>query len=121
MSRPRWLTRREQQAWRGLLQMQREVGGRTARDLQRESGLSGPDYEVLVNLSEAPLRRTPRNRNLRSADARTSGRHQAVVRRRGLRPRDRRSHDARTSDAVALAWWPRLRPLALQAGVRPAR
>ena len=36
------------------MQMQREVGGRTARELQRESGLSGPDYEVLVNLSEAP-------------------------------------------------------------------
>lgn len=37
--------------------MQREVGGRAARELQHASGLSGADYEVLVNLSEAPAGR----------------------------------------------------------------
>jgi len=54
MSRSKWLTRREQQAWRGFLTMQRRLTGRVARELQLETGLSGPDYEVLVNLSEAP-------------------------------------------------------------------
>ncbi len=34
--------------------MQRRLSGRVARELQRETGLSGADYEVLVNLSEAP-------------------------------------------------------------------
>ncbi len=34
--------------------MERRLSGRVARDLQRETGLSGADYEVLVNLSEAP-------------------------------------------------------------------
>jgi DNA-binding MarR family transcriptional regulator len=54
MPRSRWLTQREQRAWRAFLAMQRQLIGRTARELQRESGLSGADYEVLVNLSEAP-------------------------------------------------------------------
>ncbi len=54
MSRSRWLTRREQRAWRSFLLMQRRLTGRVAREIQRETGLSGADYEVLVNLSEAP-------------------------------------------------------------------
>ncbi len=54
MSRSPWLTRREQRAWRAFLLMERRLTGRVARELQRETGLSGADYEVLVNLSEAP-------------------------------------------------------------------
>jgi DNA-binding MarR family transcriptional regulator len=54
MSRPRWLTRREQRAWRAFVDMQHLLVGRVARDLQRETGLSAGDYEVLVQLSEAP-------------------------------------------------------------------
>ncbi len=34
--------------------MDRRLTGRVARELLRETGLSGADYEVLVNLSEAP-------------------------------------------------------------------
>ncbi len=34
--------------------MDRRLTGRVARELLRETGLSGTDYEVLVNLSEAP-------------------------------------------------------------------
>jgi len=37
--------------------MERRLSGRVARELQRGTGLSGADYEVLVNLSEAPERR----------------------------------------------------------------
>ncbi len=37
--------------------MERRLTGRVARELQRETGLSGADYEVLVNLSEAPTGR----------------------------------------------------------------
>jgi DNA-binding MarR family transcriptional regulator len=54
MSPVPWLSEREQRAWRAFLAMQRQLIGRTARDLQRDTGLSGADYEVLVNLSEAP-------------------------------------------------------------------
>jgi DNA-binding MarR family transcriptional regulator len=49
-----WLSDREQRAWRALLTMQRRLAGRVARQLHSETGLSGADYEVLVNLSEAP-------------------------------------------------------------------
>ncbi|MHB8467996.1 MAG: MarR family winged helix-turn-helix transcriptional regulator [Acidimicrobiales bacterium] len=54
MSEPRWLNPLEARAWRGLLTMQGRLLRRVARDLQRETGLSAADYEVLVNLSEAP-------------------------------------------------------------------
>ncbi len=54
MSRSRWLTRREQRAWRSFLLMARRLNARVARELQRETGLSGADYEVLVHLSETP-------------------------------------------------------------------
>ena len=54
MSPARWLNRREQRAWRAYLLLEHQLGTRVARELQRETGLSGADYEVLVNLSEAP-------------------------------------------------------------------
>jgi DNA-binding MarR family transcriptional regulator len=54
MSRTRWLTEREQHAWRQFLLMQGELRDRVGSRLQRETGLSEADYEVLVNLSEAP-------------------------------------------------------------------
>lgn len=54
MARSRWLSRREQRAWRGFVLMQQQLLRRIGRDLQRETGLSAADYEVLVQLSEAP-------------------------------------------------------------------
>lgn len=54
MAEPRWLNDREQQAWRKFLVMQGQLRARIATRLQRETGLSEADYEVLVNLSEAP-------------------------------------------------------------------
>ena len=53
MARSKWLTQREQRAWRAFLLMEREFGGRIAQAIQRDTGLSAADYEVLVNLSEA--------------------------------------------------------------------
>jgi len=54
MAEPRWLTKREQRAWRAYMAMEHHLGSRVARELQQATGLSGADYEVLVNLSEAP-------------------------------------------------------------------
>ena len=50
---PRWLDDREERAWRGLLTMNAQLGGRLRRALQRDAGLSDADYHVLVQLSEA--------------------------------------------------------------------
>jgi DNA-binding MarR family transcriptional regulator len=50
----RWLSEPEQRAWRGLLQMTTRLEAELNRGLQEVSGLSLPDYDVLVPLSEQP-------------------------------------------------------------------
>jgi DNA-binding MarR family transcriptional regulator len=54
VAKRKWLTEREQKAWRGLLVMQMQLDGRLRRSLQDHANLSDADYAVLVNLSEAP-------------------------------------------------------------------
>lgn len=49
-----WLSPDEQRAWRTYLRMSTLLPSYLGRELQRESGLSLPEYEVLVQLSEAP-------------------------------------------------------------------
>ena len=51
---PTWLTDDEQRAWRAYLRAQTMLAVQLARQLQADSGLSMPEYEVLVHLSEAP-------------------------------------------------------------------
>jgi DNA-binding MarR family transcriptional regulator len=50
----RWLTADEQRTWRAYLRAGRLLTTRLNRQLQADSGLSLPEYEVLVQLSEAP-------------------------------------------------------------------
>lgn len=54
MDEPRWLDEHEARAWRAYVHMRLQVQARLVRDLATSSGLSEADYEVLVNLSEAP-------------------------------------------------------------------
>jgi len=54
MSDVRWLDRDEQRAWRAFLRMHGLLSARLNRQLQADSGLSLADYEVLVQLTEAP-------------------------------------------------------------------
>jgi DNA-binding MarR family transcriptional regulator len=49
-----WLTADEQRAWRAYLRAGTLLTARLNRQLQVDSGLSLPEYEVLVQLSEAP-------------------------------------------------------------------
>ena len=48
------LTDDQQAAWRSFVEMRHLLERHLASHLQREFGLSDSDYEVLVNLSEAP-------------------------------------------------------------------
>lgn len=48
----RWLSAREERAWRALQLMQMRVEGELARQLATDSGLSYPDYLVLVALTD---------------------------------------------------------------------
>jgi DNA-binding MarR family transcriptional regulator len=54
MSENQWLNEREQCAWRGLVTLHTDLFQYLERQLRQQSGLSASDYEVLVNLSEAP-------------------------------------------------------------------
>lgn len=49
-----WLTADEQRAWRTYVRMSSLLPAQLNRQLQRDSGLTLPEYEVLVQLSEAP-------------------------------------------------------------------
>jgi len=49
-----WLTADEQRAWRSYLRTTTLLAARLNRELQTDSGLSLPEYEVLVQLTEAP-------------------------------------------------------------------
>ncbi len=49
----RWLTADEQRAWRAYLRVGTMLTARLNRQLQADCGLSLPEYEVLVQLSEA--------------------------------------------------------------------
>ena len=57
MSDTIWLDDREQRAWRSFTAAMVRLKAALARELQRDSGLSGPDYDVLAKLSEAPDQR----------------------------------------------------------------
>ena len=54
MDEVRWLTEREERAWRSLQFMQLRLEGELARQLATDSGLSYPDYVVLVALTDRP-------------------------------------------------------------------
>lgn len=54
MSDVRWITDREERAWRALQFMQMRLEGELARQLAADSGLSYPDYLVLVALTDRP-------------------------------------------------------------------
>src|SRR5438477_10151494 len=49
----RWLSADEQQAWRATVHLSQMLMRQLDRDLN-EHGLNGHDYEILVELSEAP-------------------------------------------------------------------
>ena len=98
----RWLTEDEQRAWRGLLRMTAQLNARMNRQLQDDYGISLPDYDVLVVLSEAPQ---GRQRVFELADAlaweQSRVSHQlARMQRRGLVARQECPTDARGAFAV---------------------
>ena len=53
----RWLTDEEQTLWRGWIAASMLLPDRLNRDLQESHGLTGTDYQILVELSESPKRR----------------------------------------------------------------
>jgi DNA-binding MarR family transcriptional regulator len=54
MAKPRWLDEREAHLWRSWLRLNQELLSTLEEQINREGGLSGADYAVLVPLSAAP-------------------------------------------------------------------
>jgi DNA-binding MarR family transcriptional regulator len=52
----RWLDDEQQQAWRAWLDLNAQLSAALHRQLQTSSGLSLPDYDVLVALTDVPER-----------------------------------------------------------------
>jgi DNA-binding MarR family transcriptional regulator len=52
-----WLTADEQEVWRSFLDVSRLLFEQLGRQLGDDSDMSLPEYEILVQLSEAPRRR----------------------------------------------------------------
>jgi DNA-binding MarR family transcriptional regulator len=50
----RWLDAPQQRAWRAFLDMHARLSARLNRDLQRTSGLTLSDYDILVHLTDVP-------------------------------------------------------------------
>src|ERR687889_736361 len=92
-----WLTEDEQRQWRAYLRMQAQLNAELNRQLQADSELSLADYEVLVQLTDAPdgrLRPYELQRALEWEQSRLSH-HLARMQRRGLVERQECPSDAR--------------------------
>jgi len=98
---PRWLSEDEQQAWRATVHLSQMLLRQLDRDLTG-CGLSGHDYEILVELSEAPEHRM-RMTDLADATSQSRSRlsHQITrMEQRGLVRRDECEGDKRGTFAV---------------------
>src|SRR4029077_14255596 len=98
---PHWLTDEEQQAWRATVQLSQLLLRQLDRDLVAH-GLNGRDYEILVELSEAPDNRL-RMTDLADATSQSRSRLSHQISRmeaRGLVRRDECEGDKRGMFAV---------------------
>ena len=100
-SAPRWLTDDEQRAWRAYIQLAQLLMRQLDRDLH-PFGLSMHDYEILVELSEAPRNRLRMTELAdRTAQSRSRLSHQVSrMESRGLVVREGCEGDKRGTFAV---------------------
>jgi DNA-binding MarR family transcriptional regulator len=97
MAKPQWLDEREAHLWRSWLRLNQELLSALEEQINREGGLSGADYAVLVPLSAAPdgmLRARELGREILWDRSRLS--HQlGRMEKRGLLAREECVEDAR--------------------------
>jgi DNA-binding MarR family transcriptional regulator len=102
MPEPRWLTPAEQRVWRDYLRMNGMLMAELNRQSQAEFGLSGPDYAVLVELTDRPdarVRVSELGRALQWEKSRLSH-HLVRMQQRGFVSRADCPEDARGSFVV---------------------
>jgi DNA-binding MarR family transcriptional regulator len=100
-SPPRWLTEEEQRAWRAYIRLAQLLTRQLDRELH-PFGLSAHDYEILVELSEAPEHRLRMTELAdRTAQSRSRLSHQINrMETRGLVTREECEGDKRGTFAV---------------------
>src|SRR5688500_3250957 len=102
-SEARWLTTAEQQdVWRRWLRLNAALPAALHRELQSDAGLSLPDFDVLVHLTDTPEGRVRVNdlaRALHWERSRVSH-HVTRMERRGLIRREECSDDGRGAFVV---------------------
>lgn len=99
----RWLDEDEERAWRTLQFMQMRLEGELARELAADTGLSYPDYVVLVALTDRPdgrMRLFELAQDLGWEKSRVSH-HIARMATRGLVDKERCDDDRRGAYVVA--------------------
>lgn len=97
-----WLDTEQQRVWRAFLGATTVLNDRLDRDLRNQHGLSMPEYEILVRLSEAP------DRSIRMAELADAVSHSrsrvthtiARLEREGIVRRGQCSDDGRGVSAV---------------------
>ncbi|MCW0212747.1 MAG: MarR family transcriptional regulator [Pseudonocardia sp.] len=92
-----WLTPREERLWRGWLTLNAQLTALLQRDLQEGAGLSMPDFDVLVHLTDDPegrVRVTDLAHLLQWERSRLSH-HVTRMQRRGLVRREECPEDGR--------------------------
>ncbi|MBB5790754.1 MarR family winged helix-turn-helix transcriptional regulator [Jiangella mangrovi] len=97
MEETRWLDDHEQSAWRAYLRMNTVLNAALARQLQSDSMLSMPDFEVLVHLTDADdarIRVSELARVMRWEKSRLSH-HLSRMEKRGLVGREECASDGR--------------------------
>src|SRR4051794_958070 len=103
MDSVRWLTDKQQRVWRSWLATTAQLPAALHRELQADAGLSLPDFDVLVQLTEAAdgrVRITDLARALMWERSRVSH-HLTRMERRGLVRREE-CHDDRRGAFVVL-------------------
>jgi DNA-binding MarR family transcriptional regulator len=98
MATPQWLDERQARAWQAYLKLNQELYAALEVQLQRDSGLSGADYAVLVPLSTAAGVIRTRELGTEIGWDRSRLSHQiSRMERRGLVAREECSEDGRGS------------------------
>ena len=97
-----WLTDRQEQVWRRWLAVNARLPAALHRELQTDAGLSLPDFDVLVHLSDTTtgrIRVSDLGQALQWEKSRTSH-HLTRMERRGLVRRENCPEDARGAFVV---------------------
>src|SRR5438874_11820901 len=97
MARVKWLTPKQERAWRAYRRMRTLLDLQLARDLAEDAGLSEADYDVLSTLSEVSTHRWRASDLARRLLWSTSrlAHHVGRMERRGLVHRENSEEDGR--------------------------